>query len=283
MEERLQKILARAGFGSRRAAEQLIAARRVTVNGEVATLGAKADPERDRIMVDLQPIKLPEQLVYLALYKPRNVLSAVTSPDPRQTVRDLVPVSEQVYPVGRLDVDSEGLILLTNDGELANRLTHPRYGHEKEYRVLVARRPDEEQLNAWRRGVVLEDGYRTAPAEVRVEGLAGKGTWLRVIMREGRKRQIRETGSLLGLPVVKIIRTRIGSLYLGNLKPRQWRYLTPEEVEGLKGGPVKSGPGRGKGRVIPAKARPRQPTRNRPGKSGESGRPRRGTEKDRRR
>ena len=257
--ERLQKILARAGYGSRRAAEELIAARRVRVNGQVATLGAKADPDNDRIMVDLQPIKLPERLVYIAVYKPRNVLSAVTSPDPRPTVRDLVDVQEQVYPVGRLDVDSEGLILLTNDGELANRLSHPRYGHEKEYRVLVARRPDEEQLEGWRHGVVLEDGYRTAPADVRVEAPYGKGTWLRVVLREGRKRQIREVGTLIGLPVVRIIRVRIGTLRLGGLAPRAWRYLTPEEVDELKG---KRPPSAGSGPSRQVKTRPpRSPSR----------------------
>jgi 23S rRNA pseudouridine2605 synthase len=132
-------------------------------------------------------------------------------------------------------VDSEGLVLLTNDGELANRLTHPRYGHEKEYRVLVARHPDEEQLATWRRGVMLPDGHRTQAAQVRVESTSGKGTWLRVVLREGRKRQIRETGSLIGLPVVKIIRVRIGALQLGNLKPREWRYLTALEVSALRG------------------------------------------------
>jgi 23S rRNA pseudouridine2605 synthase len=134
-----------------------------------------------------------------------------------------------------LDVDSEGLILLTNDGELANRLTHPRYGHEKEYRVLVAARPDEQQLSAWRRGIVLEDGYRTKPAVVHFDSASGKGAWLRVTLREGRKRQIRETGSRLGLPVVKIIRVRIGSLELGSLKPREWRLLSSSEVAKLRG------------------------------------------------
>ena len=236
MEERIQKIMARAGLGSRRACEELIAAGRVRLNGQVASLGAKADPARDKIVVDGQPIAASEALVYIALYKPRGVLSAASSPDSRQTVRDLVPESGRLYPVGRLDFDSEGLILLTNDGELANQLTHPRYGHEKEYRVLVARHPDEEQMATWRRGVVLEDGYRTQPVQVRVEGLAGKGAWLRVIMREGRKRQIREVGTRLGLPVVKIIRIRIGSLKVGSLKPREWRHLTPQEVKDLKGG-----------------------------------------------
>jgi len=234
MKERLQKILARAGYGSRRSSEDIIAAGRVRVNGQIATLGDSADPEKDKIQVDGRLIQAPEPLVYIALNKPRGVISAVSSPDTRPTVRSLIDVSEQVYPVGRLDVESEGLILLTNDGDLANRLTHPRYGHEKEYRVLVARRPDEEQLNTWRRGVVLEDGYRTQPVQLLVETPAGKGIWLRVVMREGRKRQIRETGFLLGLPVVKIIRIRIGSLQLGNLKPRQWRELTPQEVSALK-------------------------------------------------
>jgi 23S rRNA pseudouridine2605 synthase len=241
MEERIQKILARAGYGSRRACEELIAAGRVRVNGKPVGLGDKAEATQDTITVDGARVTGAEALAYIALYKPRGVLSAVESPDLRQTVRDLVDLPGRLYPVGRLDVDSEGLILMTNDGELANRLTHPRYGHEKEYRVLVARRPDDEQLSAWRRGVVLEDGHRTAPAEVRIEALYGRGCWLRVILREGRKRQIRETGSQLGLPVVKIIRVRIGSLYLGSLKPREWRLLTPLEVAALRGEDDKGG------------------------------------------
>jgi 23S rRNA pseudouridine2605 synthase len=269
-EERLQKILARAGLGSRRACEDLIAAGRVYVNGKMATLGMKADPEGDRIEVDGRPIQAREPLTYVALYKPRGVISAVKSPDPRPTVRDLVPLAGRLYPVGRLDVDSEGLILMTNDGNLANRLTHPRYGHEKEYRILVARHPDEKQLETWRRGVVLEDGYRTAPAQVRVESLSGKGAWLRMILREGRKRQIRETGKQIGLPVVKIIRVRIGSLLLGSLKPREWRYLTPAEVAALKGQSDK------------AKSRSEKP-RSKPRKSAKSSRAPRSSEKRRRR
>ena len=242
MEERLQKILAQAGFGSRRSCEQIIVDRRVTVNGQVAILGSKADPEKDRILLDGRPVKPVQELVYIALNKPRGVLSTVAAPDPRPTARDLVNLPGQLYPVGRLDVDSEGLILLTNDGDLANQLTHPRYGHEKEYRVLVARRPDDEQLAIWRRGVVLEDGHRTAPAQVNLESTAGKGMWLRVTMREGRKRQIREIGQLIGLPVVKIIRVRIGSLLLGKLAPREWRHLTDQEVAGLKSKPVRRQP-----------------------------------------
>ncbi len=232
--ERLQKILARAGLGSRRACEDLITAGRVSVNGVTAKLGDKADPEIDRIILDGQHITSPEALTYIALYKPRGVLSSAASDDPRPKVLDLVEVTERIYPVGRLDVDSEGLILLTNDGNLTNQLTHPRYGHEKEYRVLVARHPDQKQLDTWQRGVVLPDGYRTAPAKVRFISSSGKGAWLKIILREGRKRQIRETGFQLGLPVVKIIRTRIGTLQLGSLKPRQWRFLTSKEIDDLK-------------------------------------------------
>jgi 23S rRNA pseudouridine2605 synthase len=236
MQERLQKILAQAGYGSRRACEEFIVAGRVRVNGQVAELGQKADPAIDHITLDGKPLPKIERLVYIALNKPRFVLSTVEreDDDTRETVIDLVDVRERVYPVGRLDLESEGLILLTNDGDLTNRLTHPRFGHEKEYRVLVARRPDEEQLAAWRRGVVLEDGYKTAPANVYISEMQGKGAWLRVVMGEGRKRQIREICAMLGLPVVRIVRVRIGSLRLGNLKSREWRFLREDEVEALK-------------------------------------------------
>jgi 23S rRNA pseudouridine2605 synthase len=149
-------------------------------------------------------------------------------------VRDLVDMPGSLHPVGRLDYESEGLVLMTNDGDLTNRLTHPRYGHSKEYRVLLAKRPDQEQLEAWRRGVVLEDGYKTAPVDVRFEEAQGKGAWVRVVMQEGRKRQIRETCKQLGLPIVRILRVRLGTLKLGSLKPRQWRYLTMDEVSELK-------------------------------------------------
>jgi 23S rRNA pseudouridine2605 synthase len=237
MEERLQKLLAQAGYGSRRHCEEYIVAGRVRVNGQVATLGQKADLSVDKITLDGKALPKAEALtyMYIALYKPRNVLSAAEGQDDRQTVRDLIPLEGHLYPVGRLDYDSEGLILMTNDGELTNKLTHPRFGHEKEYRVLLARRPDEEQLQTWRRGVVLEDGDKTAPADVSFLSTAGKGAWIRVVMGEGKKRQIREVGRLLGLPVVKIIRLRIGTLRLGSLKPRQWRHLTSEEVAELKG------------------------------------------------
>ncbi|MCC6298619.1 MAG: rRNA pseudouridine synthase [Anaerolineales bacterium] len=239
MLERLQKILAQAGYGSRRACEDFISAGRVRVNGQFASLGGKADPHVDKITVDGKPIAAPEALTYIALYKPRNILSTVEKErgDDRRTVRDLVDVAGHLYPVGRLDFESEGLVLMTNDGDLTNRLTHPRYGHEKEYRVLLARRPDGEQLEAWKRGVVLEDGYKTQPVNVRFETPQGKGAWVRVTMGEGRKRQIRETCKQLGLPIVRILRIRIGGLRLGNLKPSQWRALASDEVAELKGKP----------------------------------------------
>jgi len=234
-EERVQKILARAGFGSRRSCEELILAGRVRINGKPVELGSKADGSRDVIQVDGQKIPNLPAPVYIALHKPQGVLSDVeTHNDPRKTVRDLVSIPGHLFSVGRLDYDSEGLILMTNDGELANQLTHPRYGHEKEYRVLLASKPDQQQLEAWKHGIILEDGHRTAPAQVRVESAAGKSVWLRVILREGRKRQIREMGKLTGLLVERIMRMRIGSLQLGDLKPGEWRYLRPEEVRLLK-------------------------------------------------
>jgi len=234
MKERIQKILARTGYGSRRNCEGLISAGRVRVNGQVAGLGDKADMILDKIIVDGRPVNNAEELIYVALYKPRGVISTVTDPELRPAVRNLVPVDGTLYPVGRLDFDSEGLILMTNDGDLANKLTHPRYEHEKEYRVLVATHPDGEQLAKWRRGVVLEDGFKTGPAEVYVISKYGKGAWLNVTLKEGYKRQIREMGKVTGLPVVRIVRVRIGELHLGNLKPREWRYLTPQEVNALK-------------------------------------------------
>jgi 23S rRNA pseudouridine2605 synthase len=236
MDERLQKIMAQAGLGSRRDCEEYIQAGRVRVNGAVAVIGQKADPAVDTVTLDGRVIKPAEQKIYIALNKPRYVLSTVETEqgDSRQTVRDLIPITERLYPVGRLDFESEGLVLMTNDGDLAQKLTHPSHGHSKEYRVLLARHPDEEQLSTWKRGVVLEDGYKTQPAEIRTESLAGKGAWVRIVMREGRKRQIREIGAILGLPVVRILRVRIGNLLLGALKPGEWRYLTSTEIVALK-------------------------------------------------
>jgi 23S rRNA pseudouridine2605 synthase len=248
MEERLQKILARAGFGSRRACEVFISEGRVSVNGRTAELGQKADPTRDRIVVDGQPLSKPEKLTYVMIYKPRGVVSSLAAQDQRNTVRDLVDLDVRLYPVGRLDVDSEGLMLLTNDGELTDYLTHPRYESEKEYRVLVKGEPDAERLAAWRRGVILE-GKRTAPAEVYRQEKAPTGTWLRIVMHEGRKHQIRDIGMLLGLPVQRLIRVRMGDLPIGRLEPGEWRQLKPDEVTRLRGSK-------------PVEPRPRKPRSN---------------------
>jgi len=234
MKERVQKILARAGYGSRRSCEELIAAGRVRVYGQIIGLGDKADAELDQISVDGRLIRTAETPVYVALYKPRGVITTVSDPNERPAVRELVPVDGNLFPVGRLDFDSEGLLLMTNDGDLTNKMTHPRYEHEKEYRVLLASHPDHDQLGKWKRGLILEDGFKTGPAEVHIISKQGKGTWLKVILREGHKRQIREMGKQTGLPVVRIIRVRMGTLLLGNLKPKEWRYLTPQEVEQLK-------------------------------------------------
>jgi len=234
MKERVQKILARAGYGSRRSCEDLISAGRVRVYGQIIGLGDKADAELDQISVDGRLIRSAETLLYVALYKPRGVITTVSDPNERPAVRELIPVDGSLFPVGRLDFDSEGLLLMTNDGDLANKLTHPRYEHEKEYRVLLASHPDHDQLGKWKRGLILEDGFKTGPAEVHIISKQGKGTWLKVILREGHKRQIREMGKQTGLPVVRIIRVRMGTLLLGNLKPKEWRYLTPQEVEQLK-------------------------------------------------
>ena len=232
--ERVQKILAQAGFGSRRDCETLISNGQVTVNGRTIKLGDKADSSTDSIQVDHKPIKIVFEKVYIALNKPRGMLSDRDPSEMRKTIFNLVPKVGHIFAVGRLDYDSEGLILLTNDGELANKLTHPRYEHEKEYQVQVVRRPDAEQLAIWRRGVVLEDGYRTAACRVDVIGGDDKGAWLKVILKEGKKRQIREVGKRIGLPVKRIIRMRIGTVVLGDLKAGAWRNLTMGEVAQLK-------------------------------------------------
>ena len=233
-EDRVQKILSKAGFGSRRGCEKFIEQGRVTVNGVKITLGAKADPNSDDIRLDGMPIGKAEKRVYIAINKPRNMLSLDAPDDPRPSVFDLVKDERHLYPVGRLDFDSSGLVLLTNDGELANRLTHPRYEHDKEYEVRVTRRPDEEQLAIWRRGVVLEDGYRTLPAEVEVKAYTKTGAWLIITLREGKNRQIRRTGFRIGLPVRQIIRTRIGPIQLGKLQPGHFRYLQQDEIQELR-------------------------------------------------
>ena len=231
-EERIQKLLAQAGYGSRRACEEFLIGHRVTVNGQPVELGAKADPAKDVIKVDGKRVEIETARIYVMLNKPAGIVTTNEDEFGRQTVRDLVPIDAHLFPVGRLDADSEGLVLLTNDGELTNALTHPRFEHEKEYLVLVEGRPSEGVLKSWRRGVLLED-QMTAPARVEVRDSDRDKTWLRVIMREGRKRQIREVAGMLGHRVKYLERVRIGPLKLGELKTGSWRHLTAAEVRDL--------------------------------------------------
>jgi pseudouridine synthase len=234
VEERLQKLMARAGLGSRRANEKIIRQGRVQVNGRVATLGDKADPKVDRVTVDGQPLDFEERL-YIMLHKPRGVLSSTEDEleEGRTTVTDLVPIDTHIYPVGRLDKPSEGLILLTNDGKLAHRLTHPRFEHEKVYEVVVEGKPKFAVLELWRQGVLLDEKM-TAPAKIDVLDLHEESSKLRITLREGRKRQIRRVAAMLGYPVQRLLRTHIGPLALGDLAPGEWRHLTEEEVRSLK-------------------------------------------------
>jgi len=231
--ERLQKVLARAGYGSRRGCEDLIAQGRVRVDGRLATLGQKVAATRQVVTVDGEKLKPPQRLAYLLVHKPRGVLSDTEDPRGRRTVLDLVPPGQRLFIVGRLDLNSEGLVLLTNDGALANRLLHPRYGHEREYHVLVSGRPSREVLGKWRRGIALDDG-QTLPVDLRVSRVESGNTWLEIVMREGRKRQIRRVAAALGHPVLSLKRVRIGPIHLGNLKPGDWRELSSREIRTLR-------------------------------------------------
>lgn len=235
-QERLQKIMARAGVASRRASEELIRQGRVTINGTKVEIGAKADPATDTIRVDGEELKLAEnKLIYIMLNKPKGVVSAASAQrqEKRGTVLDLVDVEERVYPVGRLDADSEGLLLLTNDGDLTQQLTHPRYGHSKVYRVLVRGYPSQEKLDRWAAGVTLDDGP-TRPCTVEAAEKVDKATWLIITMKEGRKRQIRRTAAVLHMHVMQLQRVKFGPLELGSLEPGQWRELKPHEIDLLR-------------------------------------------------
>ncbi|HHY92029.1 MAG TPA: rRNA pseudouridine synthase [Firmicutes bacterium] len=232
MEERLQKIIARAGLGSRRRTEELIRAGQVQVNGRTVTeLGTKADPERDEITVQGKRLPSPRR-TYLLLNKPRGYVTTLHDPQGRPTVADLVPGPERVFPVGRLDLDSEGLLLLTNDGQLAYLLTHPRFGVEKVYEAWVQGRPTPADLAVLRRGVVLEDGPARA-RDVQVLGAWAGGTRLALTMVEGRKREVRRLLAALGFPVERLIRRRLGPVELGTLSAGQVRSLSPAEVAQL--------------------------------------------------
>ncbi|HEX6310523.1 MAG TPA: pseudouridine synthase [Acidimicrobiia bacterium] len=230
--ERLQKVLARAGFGSRRAAEELIAAGRVEVDGEVASLGRRVDPEHARITVDGIPVGVRADLVYYLLNKPARVVTTARDPEGRRTVLDLVPLEPRVFPVGRLDYETEGLLVLTNDGELAQLLSHPSRSVEKAYLVEVEGVPSRATLRRLRQGVDLDDGP-TAPARARIVQARGDSAAVELVIHEGRNRQVRRMCERVGHPVRRLVRTRIGPVSDRRLGPGEWRPLRRREVRAL--------------------------------------------------
>ncbi len=235
MKIRLQKILADRGIASRRKAEEIIEEGRVTVNGVVATLGDKADPEKDHIKLDGKLLTQPPgPKTYLMLHKPKNVLTTLDAEETRPTVRNLLgKVKERVYPVGRLDFDSEGLLLLTNDGELAHAVMHPSRKMPKTYSVKIKGVLEEKDFEKLCRGIRLDDGM-TAPAEVKPLEVLKQNSWIEITIYEGRKRQIRRMLQAVGHPVIRLIRTRIDGVKLGVLAPGQMRRLSNSELKRLK-------------------------------------------------
>ena len=237
--ERLQKVLARAGVASRRVCDDLVSSGRVTVNGTRAVAGQRVDPRADQVAVDGVPVPVAPDLVYYLVNKPAGVVTTAADPQGRRTVLDLVPVAPRVFPVGRLDYDTEGLIVLTNDGELAHRLAHPSHGVAKEYLAEVESTPGPGALRQLREGVELDDG-RTAPAVVGVVAPHA----LRIVIHEGRNRQVRRMFDAVGHPVRRLVRTRIGRVTDTALRPGKWRALRAEEVRGLYADSA-AGPGGG--------------------------------------
>ena len=248
---RLQKLLSEAGVASRRKAEELIQAGKVLVNGTPAGLGDRADPEKDRITVDGKPLAAREKKIYLMLHKPRGAITTMSDEMDRRCVAELVrDVPEHVFPVGRLDRESEGLLLMTNDGDFANAVMHPSRHVPKVYRVTVRPSVTEDQLASLETGMMI-DGRRTAPADVRVLFREPGRVVLEVVLREGRNREIRKMCEQLGLEVARLRRTAVGPLKLGMLAPGRWRFLTAEEVRRLRseaGGPEPPVPFAGEGR-----------------------------------
>lgn len=230
--ERLQKVLARAGHGSRRAVEEMIAAGRIKVNGKRARLGQRVDPLKDQVEVDGSTVPLDSDLAYYLLNKPPGVVSTAEDDEGRMTVLDLVQVDMRVFPVGRLDIDSEGAILLTNDGTLTQGLTHPKYRFPKTYTVEVEGSVGGRGLRILQEGVNLEDG-RTAPADVRLLERSPRTSLLEMTIREGKNRQIRRMTEAIGHPTVRLVRTALGPLIVGRLKPGSFRRLGPAEVAAL--------------------------------------------------
>lgn len=231
--DRLQKVMARAGIASRRASEELIRAERVTVNGEVAVLGRRVDPVLDKIAIDGVPVVVDTTIVHWVLNKPTGYVTTASDPQGRPTVMDLVPDEPRVFPVGRLDRDTEGLLLLTNDGELAQLLMHPSHGVEKEYLAVVEGQPTPATIRRLREGVELDDGP-TRPARVQLgDAAAGDTSALTIVVKEGRKRMVRRMCAEVGHPVLRLVRTRIGPLRDQRLAPGAWRVVTPDEVRSL--------------------------------------------------
>ncbi|MGI6684847.1 MAG: pseudouridine synthase [Bacillota bacterium] len=235
MEERLQKVLAHAGVASRRSSEELILAGKVKVDGKIVQeLGVKVDPEKSVIEVEGKRISGKEALKYILLYKPVGFVSTVHDPQKRRTVMDLIQeVNERVYPVGRLDYDSSGLLLLTNDGNLTNELIHPSREVKKTYRTLVKGTPSGKTLGELAKGIMLADG-KTAPAEVKRKKIINNNTLIDITIHEGRNRQVRRMFEAIGHPVIWLKRIAFGTLEIGKMKPGEWRYLTTQEVESLK-------------------------------------------------
>lgn len=227
--ERAQKVLARAGFGSRRLCEDLIVAGAVAINGRVAELGDRVDPDVDLVEVDGVPVGVRPGLVYYLLNKPAGVVTTAADTHGRPTAVSLVPLEPRVFPVGRLDLETEGLLLLTNDGDLAHRLTHPSFGVDKEYLAQVEGEPSRAALRRLREGVELDDGT-TAPAKV---ATVSRGL-IRLTIHEGRNRQVRRMCAAVGHPVVRLVRSRIGPLADRRLPPGEWRLLTVDEVRALE-------------------------------------------------
>ncbi|MCE5335681.1 MAG: rRNA pseudouridine synthase [Desulfobacteraceae bacterium] len=227
---RLQKFLAQAGVGSRRSAEELIRQGRVKVNDGTAELGCRVDPEKDEVRLDGALLSIRARRIVIAFYKPRSCITTAHDPQGRRTVFDLLPdLGARVFPVGRLDFDAEGLLLLTNDGELGNRLLHPRYGMSKLYEVKVKGRPGSDALDRLRSGVVLEEGA-TAPATVEVIKELPNAAWLRITLHQGWNRQLKRMGEAVGHPVLKIKRIAYGPVRIGNLRPGEYRALSGDEV-----------------------------------------------------
>ena len=227
--ERLQKVLARAGIGSRRVCEKLIVEQRVTVDGKIPELGEKVDPETSQIEVDGLKIGVRQDLVYYLLNKPIGVITTSKDPQERSTVVDLVPTHPRVFPVGRLDADTEGLILMTNDGDLAHYLTHPSFGIEKEYLVQVEVKPSRNAIRQLRQGVELDDGL-TAPARVSLV----EERLIKIAIHEGRNRQVRRMCESIGHPVIRLVRSRIGPIVDRSLHPGSFRELTNYELRSIR-------------------------------------------------